>query len=479
MKLTRINNKSFKFKLFFPMAILLFVLLLVIAVTVLTLFQQYAITQVSDKKLQYEEQILNILSQPYNQIVKPDNLFILKVKSTAKIEIYSKTRMSKLDIVVDNNVFYQIDETNKYLNNSVLKESRLLNLLVKIFPINYQGEIYFKPWDWKITFTIDNTTHYLFMQKAMNLLLGIVFLLTIATVILVLFMSHITIKPLNQIINSIQQGKEPTYHGINEFEFLSDSIASYIHKRIISDQKLQSAIKVAEDANNAKSEFLSSMSHELRTPMNAILGFSQLLDMNAENNLIDTQQKNVKEIMSAGNHLLNLINEVLDLAKIEEGKIEILIEEVFVDEIMQQCLSLIKPSMEERQIQLHNHISHIPNKVLADSIRLKQVLLNILSNAVKYNSYNGSITLHQEIIDNQHLRISIMDSGEGLTDEDISKLFIPFERLNKNTNIEGTGIGLVLSKNLMELMNGTIGIESTVGKGSTFWVKLQLSDTIA
>jgi signal transduction histidine kinase len=135
--------------------------------------------------------------------------------------------------------------------------------------------------------------------------------------------------------------------------------------------------------------------------------------------------------------------------------------------------------MEERQIQLHNHISHIPNKVLADSIRLKQVLLNILSNAVKYNSYNGSITLHQEIIDNQHLRISIMDSGEGLTDEDISKLFIPFERLNKNTNIEGTGIGLVLSKNLMELMNGTIGIESTVGKGSTFWVKLQLSDTIA
>ncbi len=179
--------------------------------------------------------------------------------------------------------------------------------------------------------------------------------------------------------------------------------------------------------------------------------------------------------MSAGKHLLNLINDVLDLAKIEEGKLELLLTEVSVDEITQQCISLLKPFIETNQITLINHLHGQSYNISADFTRLKQVLLNILSNAIKYNSHQGKVILSGKIIDNQYLRIEVTDSGKGLTEDELSDLFIPFERLNQLENVDGTGIGLVISKNLIELMGGNIGVESTVGKGSTFWLELKLS----
>ncbi len=241
-------------------------------------------------------------------------------------------------------------------------------------------------------------------------------------------------------------------------------------------RQLQMAKDEAVDANQAKSEFLSRMSHELRTPMNAILGFGQVLELDAEK-FNETQRDNIKEILNAGNHLLYLIDEVLDMAKIESGKLEISMQEVHVVDVLQQCLNLIDVQAKARGVELIDDFSGNDHTVQADAIRLKQIMLNFLSNAVKYNRANGSITVRCEIIDEQHLRISVTDTGAGLTEDDISKLFTPFERLDVANNVEGTGIGLVINKHLIELMDGVIGVDSTPGEGSTFWVELELIKT--
>ena len=229
----------------------------------------------------------------------------------------------------------------------------------------------------------------------------------------------------------------------------------------------------AKKASEAKSDFLSRMSHELRTPMNAILGFGQLLELDSEK-FNNDQQGHVKEILDAGNHLLYLINEVLDLTEIESGKIDVVMENVNLDDLIAETMSLMKPIMQARQISAIDNILGKGYILYANAARLKQVLINLLSNAVKYNREQGTITLNSEITNKNCLRISITDTGEGMNKGDIGKLFKSFERLNTKFNVEGTGIGLVITKSLVELMNGSIDVESELGKGSTFWIELKL-----
>ena len=238
-------------------------------------------------------------------------------------------------------------------------------------------------------------------------------------------------------------------------------------------KEIMDAKDEAERANAAKSDFLSRMSHELRTPMNAILGFGQLLELNSKE-MNEAQHGQVKEILNAGEHLLMLINEVLDLARIESGRLDYFMEEVCINDVLGESISLIKPLAEARQIKLIDNILDDNYNVHADIIRLKQIFLNLLSNAIKYNCENGSITIESKTVEDQKLRISITDTGEGLSEEDINNIYTPFERLNAENNVEGTGIGLTITKHLVELMGGTIGVESTVGKGTTFWVELKL-----
>ena len=240
-----------------------------------------------------------------------------------------------------------------------------------------------------------------------------------------------------------------------------------------SNQGLVTARLAAENANRAKSEFLSSMSHELRTPLNAIMGFGQLL---ANTTVVLPEVKRLeftRHIVNAGSHLLDLINEILDLARIESSSVMLSLEPVAIDDVLQECRTMIAPTAQRRHIRLL-FPQDLQERVIADRTRLRQVLLNLISNAVKYNRDSGSVTVDVRAGTSSNVRISIHDTGAGLRPDQLASLFQPFNRLGQEAGkVEGTGIGLVVTKRLVELMGGTIGVESTVGVGSVFSIELE------
>ncbi|HXM82973.1 MAG TPA: PAS domain S-box protein [Burkholderiales bacterium] len=238
--------------------------------------------------------------------------------------------------------------------------------------------------------------------------------------------------------------------------------------------ELESAKFAAEKANLAKSDFLSSMSHELRTPLSAILGFAQLLESGSPSPT-PSQKRSIDQILQAGWYLLQLINEILDLALIESGKLSLSMEPVSLAEVMHECQAMIEPQAQKRGISVTFPQFEIPYFVEADRTRVKQVLINLLSNAIKYNRVGGTVIVDCTASTAERIRISVKDTGEGLTPDKLTQLFQPFNRLGKEAGIEeGTGIGLMVSKQLVELMKGEIGVESYVGKGSVFWIELNL-----
>lgn len=257
--------------------------------------------------------------------------------------------------------------------------------------------------------------------------------------------------------------------------FLDDKGIPYQYVSVRTDitHLLEAKFK-AEEASRSKSLFLSSMSHELRTPLNAILGFSQLIKMKSKDEI--TKEYN-QEILQSGKHLLELINEVLDLAKIESGKLDLSIDSCNLKAIVEFCLVMVKPSADEKSIQVKNKIDSLLDvKINVDEKRFKQVLLNILSNAIKYNKEKGSLTIDYSINNNEMLQLSIADTGKGIAEHQQVNIFEPFNRAGEEgSSVSGSGLGLVITKNLIEKMNGSIGFESTVNEGSCFWIKVPLS----
>jgi PAS domain S-box-containing protein len=279
--------------------------------------------------------------------------------------------------------------------------------------------------------------------------------------------------PLELTVSPMLVEKEKFYIGV-----LRDVTQRYQQQQdlITAKEQAEHAQEIAEKANRAKSEFLSKMSHELRTPLNAILGFSQLL---SADNLTEDQLDSVSLINNSGKHLLNLINDVLDLARIESGNAVASLEHVNVRDLITEITPVIETQLEALQLTLTTHyFTDQEIWVTADYIRLKQVLLNLLSNAVKYNRALGVITIDVRFQSSHTIRIAVQDSGYGIDATSIESLFEPFNRLGKDaTDIQGTGIGLVISRELIRLMKGELGVSSILGTGSVFWLDLPMAET--
>jgi len=250
-----------------------------------------------------------------------------------------------------------------------------------------------------------------------------------------------------------------------------------VRKRVESE--LNEAMAAAEKANRAKTDFLSGMSHELRTPLNAVLGFAQLMESGSPPPTV-SQKRNLDQILKAGWYLLELINEVLDLTLIESGKVTLSSEPVSLSEVMLECRAMIEPQAHKRGIGMKVSRFEVPYFVRADRTRVKQVLINLLFNAIKYNKPGGAVSVEYSLSHTDSIRISVCDTGVGLAPEQLAQLFQPFNRLGKEAGMEeGTGIGLVVTKRLVEMMGGAIGVSSSPGVGTVFWIELRATEPAA
>ena len=312
------------------------------------------------------------------------------------------------------------------------------------------------------------------------------FILTLVTVFIALLFSRSVTKPISRIYKGVKiiKGGSLQYripvnfkgelavlaNGIND---MTSSLENSQSKEQQRNEALLNAKQEAESANRAKSLFLSSMSHEMRTPMNAILGFSQLIEMDVKDELT---KDNIGEIIVASNHLLELIEDLLAISEIESGKVKLYVENHNLKNTLEFCVSMIKSSADKKSIKIDNRVDLLPDiKIHVDLKRFKQVVLNLLSNAIKYNNINGSVILDCSFDDEKTLCLSVIDNGKGIYPEYQKQIFNYFDRAGQeSSNITGSGLGLAISKKLIEKMNGSIGFESTYGEGSHFWIKVPI-----
>lgn len=434
-------------------------------VSYLSLMSEYG---VFSNNFDYLEPILvNTLSQ--------NNIVAIYIKGSNK-EIVLKRRNKKYKNIDMNNIDGNF---NKVFSSSIIKTSVVIDDIIDTSPDNNSvvGAV-------NIIMNL-NDVNILKTQIIKN---GIIttFILILITVFIALLFSRSVTKPISRIysgVNIIRQGSLEYRIPVDfsgELAVLANGINDMTSSLEVSQSKdkqrneaLIIAKQEAESANRAKSLFLSSMSHEMRTPMNAILGFSQLIEMDAKD---DRTKDNVEEIINASNHLLELIEDLFAVSEIESDKLILYIDSYSLKNIIDSCLSMLNSSTEKMSIRIDNKINSLPDiNINVDGKRFKQVALNLLSNAIKYNKENGSVIIDYSLDDNKMLCLSITDTGKGISSDYHNQVFNYFDRAGQEaSNIPGSGLGLAISKRLIEKMNGSIGFESTAGEGSRFWVKVPL-----
>jgi signal transduction histidine kinase/ActR/RegA family two-component response regulator len=283
-------------------------------------------------------------------------------------------------------------------------------------------------------------------------------------------------KQLAYIVHRVEDVTE--FVRLEELGKEQKAVTSELRHEIVSRSiELQEVNKQLRSANEAKNEFLSRMSHELRTPLTAIMGFSDLLSLTQ---LDERRSRWVASMLKASNHLLSLVNEVLDLSRIESGQISISLEPVSLRPLLEDALELMRPLATSHNVTVHGPADPVGGYVFADSQRLKQIVINLISNAIKYNRAGGEVRLSVDSVGSDHVRINVSDTGDGIDKASLEKLFVPFERLNAAASgVDGTGLGLALSRTLIEAMHGSVDVSSTPGVGSTFWVELGRSEPAA
>lgn len=350
------------------------------------------------------------------------------------------------------------DEENQKIFNNVVKTGIPYVVKAKAFEYIEAPEKGVTFWDWSLTLVKDN------QEQATGILLQLV------DVTRQISLEQKLYEKVKKELHSYDEELETIIEARTALlQETLETLQQENAKRIKTEALMLKAKEEAENANLSKSQFLSRMSHELRTPMNAILGFSQLLQIH---NLNEKQELYNDEILLAGKHLLSMISDILDLSRIEEGSMAVSITDVALSRVVNESISLVKHKLDFRNIKIHNLISDDDEITLSvDETRLKEVLVNLLTNAVKYNTDNGLVSVGYKQLKEGLVRVYVSDTGKGLSADEQTKIFEPFNRLGAEyTDIEGVGIGLAISRKLIELMDGSISIASEKGQGSTFYL---------
>jgi signal transduction histidine kinase/CheY-like chemotaxis protein len=395
-------------------------------------------------------------------ILGGDNSFCFK----EKLKLSSVLIQNAADMVESAELYMMIQQKNMQLNDRLELQSEEINDL-STFPSESPYPVMRVDRDKKLLYANQSALDIL---SEWNCVVGDLIPETLREVA-----ANVFAKKAHQEIELKKQGRVIALQFIyvNDKDYLN-VYSIDITERKTAEEELLEAKNIAEKANSVKSDFLSQMSHELRTPMNAILGFGQLLELSKADPLTKWQKENVTEIMVAGNHLLALINEVLDLSKIEANKLELSLENVGVNFNINDSILLIKGRADDRKIKIIKSFNEdSENYVFADITRFRQILLNLLSNAVKYNVQGGSITVEVEKGSNKQICIKVWDTGPGISPEMQKSMFVPFDRLGLDAStVEGTGLGLTITKSLAELMDGSINYKYFPEKGSCFTICL-------
>lgn len=396
----------------------------------------------------------------------------------------SESQLEKLDVM--NNLVTDVVGGRLNQAQTPLIETQYLGMQGYMKAIKIHDNFILLTW-------LPNTDIISKTQELATIVVGLT-LLTIAITIILIFSSlnYFVLNPIQKLRSAateigkgvlnkalfMNQNDEIGDLACSFDEMRKSMLSSHEHlEKLVDDRtaEVRQALEAAEKSSNEKSNFLSRMSHELRTPLNAIIGYSNLFGYDV--NLTEHQRKNVNEINVAGEHLLSLIDEVLDLSKIEAGSLTLTVEAVSLEKVISNCCLMTEPLAQAHNVSIHfDNGSCNDVFVLADFMRIKQVFLNLISNAVKYNQEYGRIDLNCTLAEDDFIRISVKDTGRGISESNMTQLFEPFNRLGAEySDTEGTGIGLVITAQLIELMGGRLGVESKPGLGSTFWVELALT----